>query len=176
LANPPERDTPVHAHRAAAQASLACFVATSSQTRTEADDEGGRLLREGLQKAGHRVVGYRIVRDDLAELRRLVEVDAPAAEAQALLITGGTGLGKKDCTIEAVEPLFTRSLPGFGEIFRALSFAEIGPAAMLSRAAAGRVGPLLVFSLPGSPAAVRLALERLILPELGHAVGILQRR
>jgi molybdenum cofactor biosynthesis protein B len=133
-------------------------VATSSQSRTEGDDEGGRLLREGLAQAGHQVVGYRIVRDDVAELRRLVEIEAPAAGAQALV------------------PLFTRELPGFGEIFRALSFAEIGPAAMLSRAAAGSVGPLLVFSLPGSPAAVRLALERLILPELGHAVGLLQKK
>jgi molybdopterin adenylyltransferase len=176
MPHPLEHGDPVRAHRASAPTSVACFVATSSQSRTEADDEGGRLLREGLLQAGHRVVGYRIVRDDVAALRRLVEVDAPAAEAQALLITGGTGLGARDCTLEAVAPLFTRSLPGFGEIFRALSFADIGPAAMLSRAAAGSVGPLLVFSLPGSPAAVRLALERLILPELGHAVGLLQRR
>jgi molybdenum cofactor biosynthesis protein B len=150
-------------------------VATSSETRTESDDEGGRLLREGLLRAGHRVVGYRIVRDDVEALRRLVKIEAPAATAQVLLISGGTGLGPRDNTLDAVEPLFTRSLPGFGEIFRALSFAEIGSAAMLSRAAAGAVGSLLVFTLPGSPAAVRLALERLILPELGHAVGLLNR-
>jgi molybdenum cofactor biosynthesis protein B len=175
LPHAPTLPDPVRAHRASAPSSVACFVATSSESRTEANDEGGRLLREGLLGAGHRLVGYRIVPDDPSALRQLVEVDAPAASAQALLITGGTGLGPRDRTLEAVAPLFTRELPGFGEIFRALSFAEIGSAAMLSRAAAGTVGSLLVFTLPGSPAAVRLALERLILPELGHAIGLLQR-
>ena len=164
---------PAHEHRLRAPASIACFVVTSSRTRTVDDDEGGRILRSGLTAAGHRIAGQRIVPDDLEALRHLATGEAQAAGAQALLVTGGTGLSPSDCTLEAFEPLWTKRLDGFGEIFRALSFAEIGPAAMLSRAAAGAIDRLLVFALPGSPAAVRLALDRLILPELGHAVGLL---
>ncbi|HUB09685.1 MAG TPA: molybdenum cofactor biosynthesis protein B [Myxococcales bacterium] len=165
---------PHEEHRRRAPPSVACFVVTSSRSRTEANDEGGRILREGLEGAGHRVVGRRLVPDDEMELRRLAAVDAPRAGAQALLYTGGTGLSPHDRTLEALEPLWTRRLPGFGELFRQLSFAEVGPAAMMSRAEAGAIGPLFVVALPGSPAAVRLALEKLILPELGHAVGLLQ--
>jgi molybdopterin adenylyltransferase len=161
-------------HRQSGPASVACFIVTSSSSRTESDDEGGRLLREGLTGAGHRVVGQRIVPDTLAELRRIAAEEAPRAGAQALIFTGGTGLAPRDCTLEALEPLWSKRLDGFGEIFRSLSFQEIGPAAMLSRAAAGSVGAMLVIALPGSPGAVRLALEKLILPELRHAVGLLQ--
>jgi molybdenum cofactor biosynthesis protein B len=153
---------------------VACYLVTSSGSRSAADDEGGRILREALVAAGHRVVGQRIVPDEVAELRRIAAEEAARAGAQALVYTGGTGLAARDCTLEALEPLWTKRLDGFGEIFRALSYQEIGPAAMLSRAAAGSVGPLLVFALPGSPGAVRLAVEKLILPELGHAVGLLQ--
>ncbi|MHB8417874.1 MAG: MogA/MoaB family molybdenum cofactor biosynthesis protein [Myxococcales bacterium] len=161
-------------HRAQGPAQVACFLVTSSRSRTPADDEGGRLLREGLERAGHRIVGQRIVPDDERELRRIAADEAPRAGAQALLYTGGTGLSPHDRTLEALEPLWTRRLPGFGELFRQLSFAEVGAAAMLSRAAAGSIGPLFVVALPGSPAAVRLALEKLVLPELGHAVGLLR--
>ncbi len=164
---------PHEQHRRRGPASVACYVVTSSRSRTEADDEGGRLVREALERAGHRVVGQRIVRDDEMELRRIAATEAAHAGAQALIVTGGTGLSPHDRTIEALEPLWTRRLPGFGELFRQLSFAEVGSAAMLSRAAAGAVGSLFVVALPGSPSAVRLALEKLVLPELGHAVGLL---
>lgn len=172
----PGRSPPAHEHRRRGPSSVACFVATSSRTRSVADDEGGRILKEGLVAAGHRVVGYRIVPDDAAELRRLAFGEAQGVGAEALLISGGTGLSPSDVTVEALEPIWTKRLAGFGELFRALSFQEIGAAAMLSRAAAGSVGGLLVFALPGSPAAVRLALDRLILPELGHAIGLLGGR
>jgi molybdopterin adenylyltransferase len=172
---PPKiNDAPHERHRKRSPTSVACYVVTASSSRTEADDEGGRLLRDGLAAAGHRVVGHRIVPDALAELRRIASEEAPKAGAQALIFTGGTGLAPRDCTLEALEPLWSKRLDGFGEIFRSLSFQEIGPAAMLSRAAAGAVGTMLVFALPGSPGAVRLALDKLILPELGHAVGQLQ--
>ncbi len=167
-------EAPHELHRKRSPSSVACFVVTSSSSRTEADDEGGRLLRDGLTAAGHRVVGQRIVPDELLELRRIAWEEAPRAGAQALIFTGGTGLAPRDCTLEALEPLWSKRLDGFGELFRSLSFQEIGAAAMLSRAAAGSVGSLLVFALPGSPGAVRLALEKLILPELGHAIGQLQ--
>jgi molybdopterin adenylyltransferase len=170
----PRDETPPQRHHRSSPTSVACFIVTSSSSRTEADDEGGRLLRETLAAAGHRIVGHRIVPDELLELRRMTSEEAPRAGAQALIFTGGTGLSPKDCTLEALEPLWTKRLDGFGEIFRSLSFDEIGPAAMLSRAAAGSVGSLFVIALPGSPGAVRLALEKLILPELGHAVGQLQ--
>ncbi len=167
-------EAPHRQHRRASPASVACYVVTSSSSRTEADDEGGRLLREGLSAGGHRIVGHRIVPDDLAELRRIAAEEAPRAGAQAHRFTGGTGLSPRVFTLAALAALWSERRDGFGEIFRSLSFQEIGPAAMLSRAAAGSVGTLLVIALPGSPGAVRLALEKLILPELGHAVGLLQ--
>ncbi len=169
-------EAPHHRHRREGPSSVCAFVVTSSRSRTPEDDEGGQLVEALLEGAGHAVVGRRIVPDDAEALRRIAATEAREAGAEVLLITGGTGLSPHDRTIEALEPLWTKRLDGFGELFRQLSFAEVGPAAMLSRAAGGAVGPLLVFALPGSPAAVRLALERLILPELGHAVGLLAPR
>jgi molybdenum cofactor biosynthesis protein B len=167
-------EPPHERHRRSSPTSVACYIVTASSSRTEADDEGGRVLREALTAAGHRVVGQRIVPDEVHELRRIAWEVAPQTGAQALIFTGGTGLAPRDCTLEALEPLWSKRLDGFGELFRSLSFQEIGPAAMLSRAAAGSVGHMLVIALPGSPGAVRLALDKLILPELGHAVGLLQ--
>ncbi len=163
---------PHERHRREGPASVACFVVTSSRSRSLRDDEGGDLAARLLANAGHRIAGRQVVPDDAAALRRLAAEEASRC-ADVLVITGGTGLAPHDVTLEALEPLWTKRLPGFGEIFRQLSFAEIGAAAMLSRAAAGSVGRLLVFALPGSPAAVRLALEKLVLPELSHAVGLL---
>ncbi|MHB1846491.1 MAG: MogA/MoaB family molybdenum cofactor biosynthesis protein [Deltaproteobacteria bacterium] len=163
---------PHERHAQAAPAQIACHVVTCSGSRTEADDEGGRIAREALSAAGHTVAGHEIVRDDPAELREVLIRRAPLAHARAVVITGGTGLSPTDRTLEALEPLWDKRLDGFGELFRALSFQEIGPAALLSRAAAGTIGGLLVFAVPGSPSAVRLAMERLILPTLGHAVGL----
>ena len=168
-------DDVVHQHKKRAPAHARVYVITCSDSRTEATDEGGRLIKSRLADHGHLIAGSAIVPDEpqriLQELFRAREVGA-----QAALISGGTGISSRDSTFEAVSGVLYRPLPGFGELFRMLSFQEIGSAAMLSRAAAGvtREG-LLVFAMPGSPAAVKLAMERLILPELGHLLEELSR-
>lgn len=172
--------TPAHGessareHRSDAPTHVSCFVLTCSDSRAQADDVSGRALREGLEAAGHAVVGQTVVRDEPDAIRAAVE-SGLAGGARAVLITGGTGITRRDQTVEAIRPLLDKEIPGFGELFRMLSFQEIGSAAWLSRALAGTVRGALVFVLPGSPNAVRLALDRLILPELGHAVRELSR-
>lgn len=151
-------------------------VLTVSDSRDEASDRGGPLLAERLTAAGHRVLWRRIVRDELEAIRDAVREALSAAEIDALMVTGGTGISPRDRTIEAVKPHLQKELPGFGELFRQLSFAEIGPAAMLSRATAGIVEGRAVFLLPGSPAALTLALDRLILSEIGHLLSQARRR
>jgi molybdenum cofactor biosynthesis protein B len=148
---------------------------TASDSRTSDDDDGGRLLRSLAEEAGFAVADAVVLREEPADLRAHVAALAASGAVDAVLVTGGTGLSPRDATPEAIGGLFERRLEGFGELFRALSFAEIGPAAMLSRADAGVVGGVLVFLMPGSPAAVRLAMQRLIGPELAHAVGQLRR-
>jgi molybdenum cofactor biosynthesis protein B len=164
-------------HKAHAPSPRAVRVAllTASDSRTAGDDEGGRVLRQLAEEAGFTVTDAALLREEPAALRDHVAALASSGTVDAVLVTGGTGLSPRDATPEAVGGLFERRLPGFGELFRALSFAEIGPAAMLSRADAGVVGGVLVFLLPGSPGAVRLAMQRLIAPELAHAVGQLHR-
>jgi len=145
-------------------------VVTVSDSRTPETDVGGRTAAALLSGAGHRVPVREIVPDEPARIEQLLGDLCRRDDVQAVLLTGGTGLGSRDRTFETVDALLEKRLPGFGELFRMLSYQEIGPAAMLSRAAAGVVGRTVVLSLPGSPAAVRLALEKLILPELGHLV------
>lgn len=171
---------PHEAHKAAAPGRVACFVVTTSDTRTPETDEGGRLLMQLLREAGHEVVGYRLVRDDVAAIQTVLRSALDDAQVEAVLFTGGTGIGRRDHTYEVVEDCLrrrfgSRRLDGFGELFRMLSYEEIGPSAMLSRAVAGVVERKLVVSLPGSPGAVRLALTKLILPELGHLVREIRR-
>jgi molybdenum cofactor biosynthesis protein B len=151
------------------------YVITCSDSRTEATDEGGRYLRARLADGGHVLSGHAIVRDEPALIT--AELDkAAAAGAQAVLLTGGTGLSKRDSTFEAVSARIVRPLPGFGELFRMLSHQQIGASAMLSRATAGvQQDGVLVFAMPGSPAAVRLACDALILPELTHLIEELNR-
>jgi molybdenum cofactor biosynthesis protein B len=171
-----KRNPVVAAHRAAAEASsLRAAIVTASDTRRPADDESGDVLAAGLAAAGLTLVDRRLCGDDIAALTHAIRAGI-AAGADVVLVTGGTGVSPRDVTPEALSALGARPLPGFGELFRALSFAEIGAAAMLSRATAGTVGRAVVFALPGSPAACRLALERLILPELPHLVAQLGRR
>ena len=168
-------DSVPHEHKARAPAYAKVYVITCSDSRTPASDEGGRIVKSRLADKGHVISGSAIVPDEPA---RIVEElsRAKAAGAQVALITGGTGITSRDSTFETVSGLIQRPLPGFGELFRMLSFGEIGSAAMLSRAIAGvtREG-LLVFAMPGSPAAVKLACDRLILPELGHLLEELGR-
>lgn len=159
----------VHEHKARARGPVKVAVLTVSTSRGLAEDRSGDLLIGRLDTAGHEIVDRRLVTDDVEAIRGAVR-EVRLAGAQALLITGGTGLSERDVTPEALEGLFSRELPGFGELFRALSFQEIGPAAMLSRASAGMVRGMIVFAMPGSVAACQLAIDRLILPELAHLV------
>jgi molybdopterin adenylyltransferase len=161
---------PADEHRAHAPRTVRVFVLTVSDTRTAATDTSGQAARDLCAAAGHEVVGYQILRDEPAEVRALVADLGARGAADAILVNGGTGLSRRDSTYEALERLLDKRLDGFGELFRALSFAAIGPAAMLSRALAGVHAGVVVFATPGSTAAVKLALERLILPELGHVV------
>ena len=155
-------------HKATAPKTVGCFVLTVSDTKTAETDTSGKLIRDLLTAAGHRVVDSRIVRDEPAEVARIVRDACTREDVQAVVLTGGTGITSRDSTFEAVEALLDKRLPGFGELFRMLSFQEIGAAAMLSRAQMGLHARRIVASLPGSPNACRLALERLLIPELGH--------
>jgi molybdenum cofactor biosynthesis protein B len=158
----------LHAHRRDAAAQVPTAVVTVSDTRTLETDTGGALAAELLQTAGHPVAWRRVVRDEPAAIAAAVTDALRDDGVRAVIVTGGTGVAPRDLTPESVEPLLERIVPGFGELFRALSFQEIGSAALLSRALAGLARGRVVFVLPGSRGAVRLALERLILPELGH--------
>lgn len=163
--------TPEHlAHRVE---SVRCGVVTVSDTRTAATDKSGLLIRELLDTAGHRVEACEIVRDDVAAIRAVVSQLCGRGTCHAVILTGGSGIAARDNTPEAVEPLFVRRMDGFGELFRMLSYDDVGAAAMLSRATAGVCGSTMVFVLPGSVAAVRLAMEKLILPQIAHIAGLL---
>lgn len=158
----------LHQHRRAAPPSVPTIVVTVSDTRTLETDDGGALVAELLEGAGHRVVRREIVKDEPAAIGAAVRRGLEDGETRALILTGGTGVAPRDLTPDTVEPLLERVVPGFGELFRALSYAEIGSAALLSRALAGIAAGRVVFVVPGSRGAVRLAMEKLILPELGH--------
>ena len=149
---------------------------TLSDTRTLEDDEGGQLLRELLVAGGFEIASHAIVREEADAMRAHVEALAGDEGVDAIVLTGGTGIAPRDRTIEAIAPLFEKTLDGFGEAFRRLSWDEIGPNAMLSRAVAGTLHRRVIFALPGSPKAVRLAVERLIAPVLAHAVGLASGR
>ncbi|MCP3101844.1 molybdenum cofactor biosynthesis protein MoaB [Myxococcus sp. K15C18031901] len=163
-----------HEHKARAPVHVGAFVVTCSDSRDARSDESGRVLRSGLEAAGHTLVGQVVVKDDPEAIREAI-AQAQAAGARTILFTGGTGIGRRDCTVETLRALFEKELPGFGELFRMLSYQQIGSPAMMSRATAGTYQGMILFALPGSPQAVRLALDALILPELGHAVRELTR-
>jgi len=162
-------------HKRRAPTSARVHVVTISDTRTVETDTSGKLAKELLAAAGHTVAGYTILRDEPAEVAALVRKIADEGTADAVITSGGTGVSSRDSTYEAIASLLDKRLDGFGELFRMLSYAEIGPAAMLSRAVAGLHSGVIVFATPGSSNAVRLALEKLILPELGHLVGEVHR-
>ncbi len=145
-----------------------CWIITVSDTRTRETDTGGQLLADLLGRGGHPVVGQEIVRDELAAIGAAIDAALVREGVTAVLLTGGTGVAPRDVTPEAVAPRLEREIPGFGELFRALSYQEIGSAALLSRAIAGIAAGRVVVALPGSRAAIQLAMEKLVLPELGH--------
>jgi molybdenum cofactor biosynthesis protein B len=157
-------------HKQHAPRKVRVFVVTVSDSRTEAEDTSGRAAQEMIEAAGHAVAGYRLVRDEPAEVAALIRRIADERTADVVVTSGGTGITTRDSTYEAVSSLLDKRLDGFGELFRMLSYAEIGSAAMMSRAVAGVHNGVAVFATPGSTAAVKLALEKLIIPELGHLV------
>jgi molybdenum cofactor biosynthesis protein B len=157
-------------HKARAPRSVRCFVLTVSDTRTEDTDASGRAIVELLTAAGHVVAGRAIVKDAADLVHNAVERQLASPDVDAIITTGGTGISSRDSTYEVVSALLQKRLDGFGELFRMLSFQQIGPAAMMSRACAGLSAGRIVVALPGSESAVRLAMERLVIPELGHLV------
>ena len=157
-------------HKAAAPSRVGCYVITVSDTRTEDTDTGGRAIVELLTAAGHEITGRTIVKDDPDLVRDAIGRQLASPAVQAIITTGGTGITSRDSTFEAVNGMLWKRLDGFGELFRMLSYEQIGAAAMMSRAVAGTIAGRVVVSLPGSEAAVRLALEKLLVPELGHLV------
>jgi len=165
----------VQEHKAYAPVSISCFVLTVSDTRTEANDTGGEAIRQLLEGGGHSVTGHAIVRDDPDAVVRAVNAGLGDARTRVIITTGGTGITSRDGTFEAIDSLLEKRLTGFGELFRMLSYEQIGAAAMMSRAIAGTVKGKAIFVLPGSPDAVNLAMTKLILPELGHVVQQLSR-
>jgi molybdenum cofactor biosynthesis protein B len=157
-------------HKARAPLSVRCFILTVSDTRTDDTDTSGRAIADLLTAAGHQVTGRSIVKDDPDLVRGTIERQLAAPEVQAIITTGGTGITSRDSTYEAVSGLLQKRLDGFGELFRSLSYEQIGSAAIMSRACAGLSAGRIIICLPGSEAAVRLAMTRLVIPELGHLV------
>lgn len=157
-------------HRCESPKTVRCAVVTISDTRTLETDRGGGLIMEMLSAAGHCITSRQIVQDDPHQIEALVRKLADPNATDAVLMTGGTGIAARDQTFETVSSLLTKSMPGYGELFRMLSFSDIGPAAMLSRAIGGVLNNVIVLTMPGSVAAVRLAMEKLIVPEIGHLV------
>jgi molybdopterin adenylyltransferase len=157
-------------HKQRAPHSVRCFIITVSDTRTEETDTSGRAIADLLERAGHHVAGRIIVKDEAALVRGVVERQLAAGDIDAIITTGGTGIAARDTTFEAIDSLLEKRLTGFGELFRVLSYEQIGSAAIMSRATAGISARRILVALPGSEAAVRLAMEKLLLPELGHLV------
>jgi molybdenum cofactor biosynthesis protein B len=152
-----------------------CFILTVSDSRTEVTDASGRAIADLLISAGHQISGRTIVKDDPAAVRSTIERQLASRDVDVIISTGGTGITSRDTTFEAVDALLEKRLDGFGELFRMLSYEEIGSAAMMTRATAGVARGTAIFLLPGSEHAVRLGMTKLILPELGHVVRELRR-
>jgi molybdenum cofactor biosynthesis protein B len=165
----------VREHKAQAPSAVGCYVLTISDTRSPDTDTSGHAIRSLLEEAGHVVSGYTIEPDDPDRIAMRVMERLADPATQAIISTGGTGVSPRDGTFETVTRLFEKRLDGFGELFRMISFEEIGAAAMLSRATAGTVGRKVIFALPGSEKAVRLAMTRLVIPELGHIIQQLSK-
>ena len=159
-----------HEHKDHAPGSIGCMVITCSDTRTPDTDTSGQLIRKLLEERAHSIVGYHVAKDDPAQIQLWIARGAVNDAVQAIIINGGTGISRRDSTFEAVDEMLEKRLDGFGEIFRYLTYQDIGSPAIMSRATAGVIKGRILFSIPGSENAVRLAMEKLILPELGHLV------
>jgi molybdenum cofactor biosynthesis protein B len=164
----------VHEHKEKGKKSIRCFVVTVSDTRDESSDTSGQTIKKFLADEGHQNSGYRIVKDEPGDIKALLEAALGQSDVDAVIVNGGTGISPRDGTFEVVERFLEKKLDGFGEVFRYLSYLDIGSAAIMSRASAGTARGKVLISLPGSKAAVTLAMEKLILPELRHMVSQLQ--
>lgn len=156
-------------HMREAREHVPCAVLTVSDSRTEETDRSGRLIIEHLESAGHSVEEYRVVPDSYQGIQEALR-DLQGGEVKVVILTGGTGITRRDVTPEAVGPMLDKELVGFGELFRHLSYREIGPAAMMSRAMGGVSMGKIILCLPGSTGAIRLAMEEIIVPQIGHLV------
>ena len=164
----------VHEHKEKGKKRIRCFVITVSDTRDEMTDTSGDTIKRFLTDEGHQVTGYQIVKDEPAEIESLLNQALSKGDVDAVLVNGGTGIAPRDGTYEVVSRFLEKKLDGFGEVFRYLSYLDIGSAAIMSRAAAGSARGKILISLPGSKGAVTLAMEKLILPEIRHMVSQLQ--
>jgi len=164
----------VHEHKEKAKSSVRCFVITVSDTRDQTNDSSGQTIKQFLTTERHHLAGYRIVRDEPVEIEALLNEVLGSSDVEAVIVNGGTGIAPRDGTYEVVSRFLDKRLDGFGEIFRYLSYLDIGSAAIMSRAAAGSARGKVLISLPGSKGAVSLAMEKLIVPEIRHMVSQLQ--
>jgi len=164
----------VHEHKEKAKKSVRCFVVTVSDTRDESTDTSGHTIKQFLTGEGHSLEGYRIVKDEPVQIDALLNEVLGNSDIEAVIVNGGTGIAPRDGTYEVVSRFIEKNLDGFGEIFRYLSYLDIGSAAIMSRAAAGTARGKVLISLPGSKGAVTLAMEKLILPEIRHMVSQIQ--
>lgn len=163
--------TPSHKeHKHHAPRSVGCMIITCSDTRTPETDTSGQLIQRLLKENGHTVASYDLVKDEPTQITARISEGVANDSVQAIIINGGTGISRRDSTFEAVDAMLEKRLDGFGEVFRFLTYQEIGASAIMSRATAGIIKGRVLFSTPGSENAVRLAMEKLILPELGHLV------
>ncbi|MDQ3522546.1 MAG: molybdenum cofactor biosynthesis protein MoaB [Gemmatimonadota bacterium] len=163
----PESSSDRHHQIAAERGPIPVAVVTVSDSRTPETDTNAHYLREAIAAAGHRMVEYRLLRDEPSQIAATLD-ELTASEARIILFNGGTGISTRDSTFDALDAKLEKRLPGFGELFRMLSYGQVGAAAMLSRATAGTYRGRVVVSVPGSPAAVQLAWEKLLASELGH--------
>ena len=157
-------------HKEEAPSSVSCAVVTISDSRTEEDDESGLLLKQKLADSGHRIIAYSIIKDDAGAISQKLKELLTQQELEVIITSGGTGVGRRDVTVETVSPILDKKLDGFGELFRSLTYQEIGTGSIMSRAIAGVAGGKVIICLPGSPAATNLAMDKIILPEIGHMV------
>ena len=164
----------IHEHKEKGKKSIRCFVITVSDTRDETTDTSGQTIKKFLADEGHQLADYQIVRDEPVQIESLLNQALSKSDVDAVIVNGGTGIAPRDGTYEVVSRFLEKKLDGFGEVFRYLSYLDIGSAAIMSRAAAGSARGKILISLPGSKGAVTLAMEKLILPEIRHMVSQLQ--
>ncbi|MFC1928122.1 molybdenum cofactor biosynthesis protein B [Chloroflexota bacterium] len=157
-------------HKQKAPQSVSCAVLTISDTRTEQDDESGQLIRQKLNQGGHRVMFYAILKNEVESIEKRINELLKQDELQVIITSGGTGASHRDVTVETISSILDKKLDGFGELFRFLTYQEIGTASIMTRAIAGVAAGKVILCFPGSPQAVNLAMDKIILPEIGHLV------